>query len=248
MVEPMFLAPVTGSPAAGDTFTLVGPEAKHAASVRRMREGEAIQVTDGKGLRLRGTVSAVEPMAVSISVIELVSEPKPQPQIVLFQALAKGDRDELAIQAATELGVWEVVPWQAERSISRWDEAKRDKGRARWQTIVTEAAKQSLRAWVPEVAQIVGSKELAKLAKDFDSVLVLEPTAEETLAAHASEMTGRIALVVGPEGGIDPRELELFTAAGAHLVRLGREVLRTSTAGMAAISVIQAGSGSWGAK
>jgi 16S rRNA (uracil1498-N3)-methyltransferase len=163
--------------------------------------------------------------------------------VTLVQALAKGDRDELAIQASTELGVDAVVPWSAARSVSRWEGPKVAKGRERWATIVREAAKQSIRAWVPKVGELSNTKAVAALAGD-NRVLVLEPDATERLTSVVPD--GRpIVLVVGPEGGIAPEELAAFTAAGAELVRLGDTVLRTSTAGPAALAVLNGILGRW---
>jgi 16S rRNA (uracil1498-N3)-methyltransferase len=158
------------------------------------------------------------------------------------QALAKGDRDELAVQAATELGVSGVIPWAAERSVTRWEGAKLEKGRARWEAIVREASKQSIRAWVPEVGELVSTGSMISIR---GRVLVLDPTAEVALSSVALPDEGRILLVVGPEGGISPRELELLEQAGATRVRLGSEILRTSTAGPAAIAVLNARLGRW---
>jgi 16S rRNA (uracil1498-N3)-methyltransferase len=150
MVEPLFYKEDLQA-TVGSVVTLTGPEAKHAVSVRRMQLGEAVQLTDGLGLRVKGKVSATSSSSLELKVSEVISESKPDLEITLVQALAKGDRDELAIQAATELGVFSVIPWQAARSISRWDSVKEVKARARWQQIVNEAGKQSLRAFWPEV-------------------------------------------------------------------------------------------------
>ena len=244
MVEPLFHW--DGHEASvGQTINLSGAEAKHAVQVRRMRVGEAIQVSNGQGLRVRGAVSGAEPASLSVLIAEVAQEARPRVELVLVQALAKGDRDELAIQAATELGAMGVVPWQAERSISRWDGPKIQKSVDRWQAIVDEAAKQALRVWNPVVQQPVTSKQLAQGVKEFDLVLVLDPTADTGLTAVALPKTGRVALVVGPEGGISQAELELFESAGAKRVHLGSPILRTSTAGMAAISALQASLGNW---
>jgi 16S rRNA (uracil1498-N3)-methyltransferase len=181
-----------------------------------------------------------------VSVSQVTQEEKPEPALVLVQALAKGDRDELAIQAATELGAFAIVPWQAERSVSRWDGPKVAKGVERWQSIVAEAAKQALRAFTPQVSQPVSSKELAKMVSEYSAVLVLDPTAEHSLASAQLPKQGNVAIVVGPEGGISQSELALMEAAGAVRVHLGESILRTSTAGVAAISVLQAKLGHWG--
>jgi 16S rRNA (uracil1498-N3)-methyltransferase len=227
--------------------TLGGSEGKHAVNVRRMRVGEGIQLSDGKGLRVRGHVSALGNSSLTVEVAELIRETAPSVGLTIVQALAKGDRDELSIQAATELGCWAVIPWQAERSISKWEGAKIAKSVERWQTIVSEAAKQSLRVFEPIVAQPVGSKQLVSSVKDFDLVLVLDPTAEVGLGSLNFETDQKsVAIVVGPEGGISDHELEALEDAGAIRVHLGEPILRTSTAGVAAISVIQSKLGLWG--
>ena len=222
-----------------------GAEAKHAISVRRMRVGEGIQLANGDGLRVIGSVSRVDANALLVAIDEVIQEAVPQPSITLVQALAKGDRDEMAVQAGTELGISAVIPWQADRSVSRWEGAKIAKGVQRWQAIATEAAKQALRAFNPSVAEPVTSKQLANLVPDFTQVLVLDPTAEVGLAAIELPSNGTIAIVVGPEGGITDGELAALEAKGAKRVHLGDSILRTSTAGMAAIAVIESRLGRW---
>ncbi|HEY8282246.1 MAG TPA: 16S rRNA (uracil(1498)-N(3))-methyltransferase, partial [Leifsonia sp.] len=166
-----------------------------------------------------------------------------RPAITLVQALAKGDRDELAVQAATELGVDRVVPWAAARSISRWEGPKVAKGRDRWASIVREAAKQSIRAWVPAVSELATTADIVSFCAHA-RVLVLEPDAPEPLTGVRPDER-ELVLVVGPEGGIAPQELDALRQAGAELVRLGDTVLRTSTAGPAALAVLNASLGRW---
>ena len=212
-----------------DTVVLTGPEAHHAASVRRVRVGEEVTVGDGRGTWLSGECVAVSPREVAVRVVERIDLAAPMPRIVLAQALAKGDRDELAVQAATELGVDEIVPWQAARSVSRWDgggrdDGKAEKGRARWATIVREAAKQAHRAWIPEVAPLETTASLVARAS-ASRLVVLEPSASTRLTDLGFddvENDGRdVLVVVGPEGGIAPEELAALERAGAVLVRLG---------------------------
>ncbi|WP_378145805.1 16S rRNA (uracil(1498)-N(3))-methyltransferase [Cnuibacter sp. UC19_7] len=245
--------------AVGDEVELVGDEARHAATVNRMRVGESTSVGDGRGLVVSGTVTAVEPKRVVVAVDDVRHTDQPAVRLTLVQALAKGDRDELAIQAATELGADAVVPWQAERSVSRWSGPKVAKGEERWRSIVREAAKQAIRPWVPEVGSLLSTADLVGLA-GRSRMLVLEPTASERLAGWRPEPPGgddststggdststvEVVLVVGPEGGISPGELERLQTAGATLVRLGPEVLRTSTAGPAAIAALAVALGRW---
>lgn len=240
-----FLVDEAATAQPGDTVVLSGPEAHHAASVRRVRAGEEVTVGDGRGAWLAGECESVSPKEVVVRIAARRELPAPRPRIVLVQALAKGDRDELAVQAATELGVDEIVPWQSARSVSRWD-AKAEKGRARWATIAREAAKQAHRAWLPEVAPLTTTSDLERRAA-ASVVLVLEPTAETPLSKAALDPGDDrdIVLVVGPEGGFSGEELDRFEAAGATLVRLGETVLRTSTAGPAAIAVVSAILGRW---
>ena len=229
----------------GAEIVITGAEAHHAAAVRRVRVGEEVTVGDGRGLWLEAVVTDVAPKRVVAAVTARTSHPAAALRLVLVQALAKGDRDELAIQAATELGVDEIAPWQAARSVSRWDQAKAAKGVARWQTIVREAAKQAHRAWVPVVSAPVSTAQLA--ARAASRMLVLEPTASVPLSgvALAPDDARDLVLVVGPEGGIAPEELVALADAGATAARLGETVLRTSTAGPAALAVLNARLGRW---
>lgn len=225
----------------GSAVELAGDEGRHAVTVARVRVGERLALGDGAGTVVSGVVAAVSGSALTLTVEAVERHLAPQPAIWLAQALAKGDRDELAVQAATELGVAGVVPWAAERSVSRWEGAKAAKGRARWASIVREASKQSIRPFVPAVAPLATTRDLAQLP---GRLLVLEPTGDTPITEVALD-ADRYTLVVGPEGGIAPKELDVLAAAGASLVRLGPEVLRTSTAGPAALAALAVRLGRW---
>lgn len=238
-----YLADFAGAPLIGSHLAIEGAEARHAVTVSRLAVGETVSIGNGTGVVATGAITVAEHTRLEIVVADVEMEPRAAPAIFLAQALAKGDRDELAIQAATELGVDGVIPWSAARSVSRWEGAKVTKGIERWSAIVREATKQSMRAWLPDVLDLATTKQLARLAEST-RMLVLEPGAPEALSAL--EPDGRdIVLVVGPEGGITPGELDAFAAAGASAVRLGSGVLRTSTAGPAAIAVLSAKLGRW---
>jgi 16S rRNA (uracil1498-N3)-methyltransferase len=231
------------SAAVGDRVTVGGPEARHAVTVSRIAAGESISIGNGSGLVVTGTVLSAEHAAFVVEVVSAVETPPPTPAIWLVQALAKGDRDEQAVQQATELGVDGVIPWSAQRSIVKWEGQKVRKGHDRWTAIVREASKQSMRPWVPEVADLASTTVLAALARET-RMLVLDPAAE--LALSALDPDDRdVVLVVGPEGGIAPSELSRLEAAGATRVRLGETILRTSTAGPAAIAVLNARLARW---
>ena len=243
-----YLDETLANAAVGDRAVLGAAESRHAVTVSRVAVGDAISVGDGAGLVLAGTVATADPTGLVFDVATLERVQRRSPAVFLVQALAKGDRDELAVQAATELGVDGIIPWSAARSVSRWEGAKVAKGVERWRAIVREASKQSLRAWLPDVLDLATTKQLAAMAAASGPVeirmLVLEPTAD--LPISALQPDGRdLLLVVGPEGGISPQELDQLTAAGAELVRLGPEVLRTSTAGPAALAALNAPRGRW---
>ncbi|AGW41491.1 16S ribosomal RNA methyltransferase RsmE [Leifsonia xyli subsp. cynodontis DSM 46306] len=229
--------------AIGDRLTLTGLEARHAVTVNRTRPGERILIGNGRGLIAAGEVLVATGSELTIDVDALERVERHEPTITLVQALAKGDRDERAIQAATELGADAVIPWAAARSVSRWEGTKIAKGRERWATIVREAGKQSVRAWTPEVGELSTTRQIAALAVTH-RVLVLDPSAGERLTDVTPDARP-LALVVGPEGGIDPAELDVFRAAGAEFLRLGDTILRTSTAGPAALAVLSAATRRW---
>lgn len=239
-----FLVPeFSASTAPGSEIVIVGEEARHAVTVSRVRPGETLAVGDGAGTIVRGTVRRVSAGELVLAVQRIDAAPAPAVRLILAQALAKGGRDELAIQAATELGVDGVIPWAAGRSVSRWSGVKVDRGRQRWERVVREATKQSIRPWLPEVAALADTGRLAELAREH-RMLVLEPTAPRRLGAIEPDDRD-IVLVVGPEGGIRPEELSVLVSAGASPMRLGDTVLRTSTAGPAAVAVLNSVLGRW---
>lgn len=230
----------------GGEVSVTGAEARHAVTVARLRAGEQVMVGNGRGLIIRGPVVSAESSRLVVRAELIDTTPKNAPQVLLVQALAKGDRDELAIQAATELGVDGVIPWSAERSVSRWLGPKVERGVERWRSIVREATKQSIRPWLPSVGGLVQLADICRLAEE-SRVVVLEPTADTALGGiqFAADQRVDVVLVVGPEGGLSPGELERMRSAGAQLARLGPTVLRTSTAGPAALAVLNGTLGRW---
>ena len=247
----------------GDSFTLAGDEARHAVTVKRIEPGEPVDLADGRGRRLIGEAVSGASGRLTVRALQIVQEPEPDPELVLVQALAKGNRDELAIEAATELGVDAVVPWQAERSIVRWKADKAAKGAAKWQMAVRAAAKQSRRARVPDVEPLVERAGLCALIRSSRLSLLLHEDAEGSVAdavqraglgagANSAEQRGhndggaaRVLMIVGPEGGISQAEVDAMLDAGAVAVRLGPHVLRSSTAGPAALTLLSEMLGRW---
>ena len=240
MSAPVFLCEDLSAP----RIVLGGTEGRHAAVSRRLEPGEAVDLVDGRGLRAACRVVSGGKETLTLDVVTRTLEPAPSPRFVLVQALPKGDRGELAVELATEVGVDEVVPWVAARCVMQWKGERGDRQRARWQSTAREAAKQARRAWVPPVAELHGTPRVAALLAGT-TALVLHEAATLPLTSVALPADRDVVLVVGPEGGLDDRELEAFAAAGAQTVRLGATVLRTSTAGAAALSVLSARTGRW---
>lgn len=243
MTAPLFLVDPGALDGLGvdDVVELTGPEAHHAATVVRLQVGEEVLVADRGGARVRTVADAVAGDLVSLHVTGRADEPAVPLRLTLVQALAKDGRDEDAIEAATELGVDGLVPWQADRSIVRWKGPKVDKGLRKWAKVVERAAKQSRRGRWPELGDLVTTASLAqRCAQTGVTPFVLHEDATTPLAGVDLPDSGEILLVVGPEGGISPDEIDLLTAAGARPVRLGPQVLRASTAGPAAIAAISA--------
>jgi 16S rRNA (uracil1498-N3)-methyltransferase len=237
----------------GAAVRLDGPEGRHAALVRRLRPGERVDLTDGAGALARCTVRRADGAALDLDVVEFAELPAPEPRITVVQALAKGDRGETAVETMTEVGVDAIVPWSAGRSVAQWHGDRGARSLGRWRAAAAEAAKQARRVWWPEVAEEHTTAEAAKLLAGAGLAVVLHESAETALTAvpmRDAQMTdpppaGGIVLVVGPEGGIGPDELDRFAEAGAVRCRLGPTVLRTSTAGTVAAALLLARVGRW---
>jgi 16S rRNA (uracil1498-N3)-methyltransferase len=251
MTAPVFvLDPLEVPDFSGGEIVLDGPEGRHAVSVKRLRPGEDVILTDGRGRWIEGIVKAAEGKD-RLVVMDLEStheEPQEQPRITVVQALPKGDRGELAVETMTETGVDAIVPWAASRCITQWKGDRGLKALAKWRATAREAGKQSRRVRFPEVADAATTKQVAALLAGADFAAVLHEDrayGSEPLATAELPADGEIVLVVGPEGGVSPEELALFEEAGAKAYRLGRTVLRTSTAGTAATALLLGRTGRW---
>jgi 16S rRNA (uracil1498-N3)-methyltransferase len=231
----------------GDHVVLDGPEGRHAATVRRIAAGELVDLSDGAGRVARARVVSADRDVLRLEVVSVEDVAVPALRFVLVQALAKGGRDELAVESATEVGVDGVVPWQAERSVVVWRADRGGKSHAKWVEAARAAAKQSRRPRVPVVEDAVTTPQLVRRsgAAGVAAVFVLHEEATQRLSSVELPESGEVLLVVGPEGGVSPRELEVLVAAGAVPVLLGSQVLRSSTAGTAALSVLSARTGRW---
>ncbi|MGW2515869.1 16S rRNA (uracil(1498)-N(3))-methyltransferase [Streptomyces sp. NPDC001617] len=248
MTAPVFV--VERLDGVGPEFVLDGPEGRHAVTVKRLRPGEDVVLTDGRGRWIEGVVKAAEgkDRLVVTDLESLHEEPEESPRITVVQALPKGDRGELAVETMTETGVDAIVPWAAARCITQWKGERGLKALSKWRATAREAGKQSRRLRFPEVADAATSKQVAALLAKADFAAVLHEDRDypsEPLATAELPSSGEIVLVVGPEGGVSPEELELFAEAGGKAYRLGRSVLRTSTAGTAATALLLGRTGRW---
>lgn len=241
MSLPVFLHRELGGASVGGTVSLGGDEGRHAVVVRRIRPGEQIELTDGAGIRLTCAVEDIAKTSLTARVLAVDFEARRAPRVTVVQAIPKGERAELAVEVLTEIGVDVIVPWAASRSVGVWRGERAVKSLAKWRSTAREAAKQSRRSWFPEVTEMATTADVVDLLAAADVGLVLHE--EATVAIQPVADAGAIVLVVGPEGGIAPEELEAFHAARA--VRLGPTVLRTSTAGVAAVAALLSGSPRW---
>lgn len=242
----------------GKTTTLTGAEAHHLLRVKRAQIGEEIFVSDGAGRRFTARIEQIagnkKAATATLTIMADASVPQRGARLTLIQAIAKGGRDLAAIEAATEVGVSEIIAWQAERSIASWPAHKAAKAREKWDNAVRAAVKQSRRCAIPAVRGPMTSSELAaEITRRTDAgevVIVLHEDATDPLIAAPANLTAwsaaqAVAIVVGPEGGISEKELTDVVNAGAQVRHCGPDIMRTSTAGPVALALVRALSGGW---
>jgi 16S rRNA (uracil1498-N3)-methyltransferase len=245
MTLPMFVCPEVAGAENGAILTITGEEAHHAAVVRRIRVGEQVDLTDGKGSLATVEVTEVDKERLAGRVLSREDLIPETPRVVVVQAIPKGDRGELAVEMLTEVGVDVIVPWAAERCVSVWRGERAEKSLRKWRSAAREAAKQARRAWFPEVRPMATTPEVAELLHGASVRVVLHESASGPLSHIPVPGRGEIVIVVGPEGGISDAELEAFSAVGAEALRMGSSVLRTSTAGVAAAAALLARTPRW---
>jgi len=242
MTLPVFLGPVTGV-GVGDLVTLTGPEARHAVVVRRTKVGEQVVLVDGAGTSATCTVTETTKSSLSAAVSDVAVLPAPSPVVTVAQAIPKGERAELAVEVLTEVGVDRIVPWAAARCVGTWRGDRAPKSLARWRATARESGKQSRRTWLPEVTGMATTAEVAAMVTEADLAVVLHEEAVAPMSSLDLDGVRSILVVVGPEGGITDEELAQLDAA--HVVRMGESVLRTSTAGVAAVAALLSRTARW---
>ena len=257
MTPPLFRVDIV--PSEGSELVLEGPEGRHAGSALRLAPGEMLRAGDGRGTVADCEVTAVASGCVTSTVKRLVTVPPSRPRVTVVQALPKSDRSELAVELATEAGVDRIVPWQAERCVSRWNGPKLAKGHAKWQSAARAAAKQSRRAYEPQILAPSSTADLVSFVREIVDggglVCILHEGASEPLAevvspwwaAAGDDEPRELIFVVGPEGGVSDAEIDVLRENGARAVVLGPEVLRTSTAAAVALGAFSVLTGRWAA-
>lgn len=244
MSVPVFIGDFVELPQPGEMLTITGAEAKHI-SVRRLKPGGTIVLTDGADARVEVELLAVNPQQVQAQVRTAIRSPRPGPPVTVVQALPKSERAELAVDLMVESGVDAIVPWEAMNCVARWSgTAKQEKSRAKWQAAAREAAKQARRLWVPPVSALHSSDDVVKLIAQVRAdggvaaVLHGEEVAPFAEFAARAAAASQVLFIVGPEGGVSPAEVAQFRNAGAESIVLGPTVLRTALAGAAALNAL----------
>ena len=232
-------------PTVGEVIELTGDEGRHAVSVKRTSVGEQIELVDGHGTRAVITVTGVSGKDRLTGVVDCAAnEPASRPTVTVIQALPKAARSELTVDLLTQAGADVIVPWQAGRSVANWGK-KQDKGLAKWRAAARAAAKQSRRSRIPEITPVADQAAVVALIQAAPLALMLHEDATGKITDQPVAQADSVVLIIGPEGSISPAELDAFTAAGAHPVRLGPEVLRTASAGMVALAALGAVTDRW---
>ena len=245
MSRPVYVQEFPTPPTVGEVIELTGDEGRHAVSVKRTGVGEQIELVDGHGTRAVITVTGVSGKDRLVGVVDCVAnEPAPRPTVMVIQALPKAARSELTVDLLTQAGADVIVPWQADRSVANWGK-KQDKGLAKWRAAARAAAKQARRSRIPEITPVADQAAVAALIQAAPLALMLHEDATGKITDQPVAQVDSVVLIIGPEGGISPAELDAFTTAGAHPVRLGPEVLRTASAGMVALAALGAVTDRW---
>ena len=233
-----------------ETINIIGGDVNHIKNVLRKKEKEKIEIciigNEEKGLDTISEIEKIEENCIKCRILEYkVSETEGKIQVTIFQGLPKSDKMELVIQKSVELGVYEIYPTEMKRCIVKLKEQEANKKIARWQKISEVAAKQSGRNIIPQIKEKVNIKQVCNLVKDYDKLIVAyEEEKENSLKSELKSIKSKdkenikIAILVGPEGGIDLEEIEELSKAGAVIVTLGKRILRTETVALNVLSNI----------
>ena len=226
----------------GSIQTLDNDDAHHAIKVLRLKLGEVIKISDGVKKWVSGSIIEISKKELTISISERGDFEEKKPELVLVQAVTKSERNKEMLELAVEAGVDRIIPWQAERSISKWQSDSAQK----WEIGIKEACKQARQVRLPKLMPMLTTAGVVQLlSKDARIIVFHESASEKFTQLQLPESLAAIYLVIGPEGGISQSELSIFENGGSKIVRLGETVLRSAHAGFAAISAVQTKLGRW---
>lgn len=228
---------------AAGNVTIVGGDAVHLTKVLRLTAGDGIILCDGQGMDYEAEIAAVSKDGVSCSIVRSYPcDTEPKIQITLFQGVPKASKMEYIIQKCTELGIVQIVPVMTKRTVVKLEDAKSEKKKLeRWNKISAESVKQCGRGRIPEVSPVMSVSEVSACAADFDLMIVAyEEETEKTLkqVLRGVKKPMKIGIIIGPEGGFEPEEVQAFMSAGAESVTLGKRILRTETAGHTVLTAV----------
>jgi 16S rRNA (uracil1498-N3)-methyltransferase len=226
----------------GQRQVLENEEAHHAIKVLRLNTGEVIKISDGVGNWVSGPIVEIAKKELFISITERGEIQAAKPELVLVQAITKSDRNKEMLELAVEAGVDRIIPWQSERSISKWQSDSEQK----WQVGIKQSCKQARQVKLPQLMQVMSTSEVIKSIGEGGFGIVFH----EEASTKFSDLTipnsqSSVYLLIGPEGGISEQELLSFQNNGSKVVRLGDTVLRSAHAGFAALSAVQTKLGRW---
>ena len=246
MSLPVFLHPDLSLAKVSQPVGLDGAEGRHAVTVKRMGPGEHLALIDGSGRRATATITDTQGKDTLVALVDdLAILPEPSPRVVVVQAIPKSERAELAVDLATQAGADEIIAWQADRCVSKWDAKKAPKALAKWESAAVAAAKQSRRVRVPAVRGPLTTRQLCQEMSGTRALVLHEEAQARLKDLEDLDSAGTIYLLVGPEGGIGAEELARLQEAGATAIKLGPEVLRTASASMVALASIGTLTGRW---
>jgi 16S rRNA (uracil1498-N3)-methyltransferase len=218
---------------------------RHLVTVLRSTQGQAVELFNGDGFNYQGILSHIEKKRAVVTIQAREKSNNESPiSLHLYQAVSRGDKMDLTIQKAVELGVNQITPMTTERCGVKLNDQRWQKKFQHWQKVIQSACEQSGRTSVPQLNTITSIEHLIESKREFASCIVLDPVASHSLSEYEAS-TKSLSVIIGPEGGLTEQEIQRLCAAGCQGVRLGPRILRTETAGLAVISVLQARFGDW---
>jgi len=226
----------------GDSQLLDKDEAHHAIKVLRLKIGEEIMISDGSGNWVSGPIEELGKKTLLIKVSNQGQKKLNKPELVIVQAITKSDRNKEMLELITVAGVDRIIPWQSDRSISKWQSDSADK----WELTIKESCKQARRVVMPKLSKVIDSKQLGEeLSSVPYSIIFHEAASTNFSEVNVPSDIASIYLIIGPEGGITDEELLMFKGTTSNIVRLGEPVLRSAHAGFAALAAVQTKLGRW---